>query len=107
MYGGANAYGGQPQQNPSDGYVTRQEFNNYKRFVTMQANSLFVQIEQLKSYIRQVLPMKEMPKQKREMLDKIVSNMGTKIQYLESQVREFQKSQGQVNEPNKSGIPRS
>lgn len=89
-----NAYQGQQAQT-EDMYITREEFNQYRRFQDMQAQSIFIQIEQLKNYIRRVVPMKDIPKQRREALDRIVTKMNQKINFLESEVKNLKKINGQ------------
>jgi len=74
-----------------DNYVTQQDFERYKRFVTMQAQSLFAQIEQLRDRIEHMEPIKPIPKRRKEMLDRIVEDLASKVSFLEGQLNKRNK----------------
>lgn len=77
------------QQHQEDPYISRIEFDRYKKFQNMQASSIFIQIEQLKTYIKQAIPVKPIPKEKRETLDKIVPKLQQKLNFLEVELNKM------------------
>ena len=64
-------------------FISRQEFERYKRFITMQYQSIFLLLEDLKDKVRQIQPMKPIPRGRQEVLDKQIDNIFKKINFLE------------------------
>lgn len=65
-------------------YITRAEFERYKRFITMQYQSMFMLIEDLKEKLKSIEPLKPIPRGRREMLDKQIDNIFKKLNFLEN-----------------------
>jgi hypothetical protein len=68
----------------SNEYINRAEFERYKRFITMQYQSMFMLIEELKEKVKNIEPLKPIPRGRREMLDKQIDNIFKKLNFLES-----------------------
>jgi len=63
--------------------VTWGEFERYKKFISMQAASLFLEIEIMKDKMRSIESIKPIPKARRDSLDIMVRKMSDKINFLE------------------------
>lgn len=75
-------------------YISRYEFERYKRFVTMQYQSIFLLLEDLKDKVRMIEPTKPIPRGRREVLDKQIDNIFKKLNFLEAN---FNKINGHKN----------
>lgn len=67
--------------------ITKEDLDRLRRFVDMQAKSLFIQVEQLRERIDAMEPLRPLPKGRKETLDKVVENLANKVNFLEAQLR--------------------
>jgi hypothetical protein len=75
-------------------FISRHEFERYKRFVTMQYQSIFLLLEDLKDKVRMIEPTQPIPRGRREVLDKQIDNIFKKLNFLEAN---FNKINGHKN----------
>ena len=69
-----------------ENYVNKEEFEQYKRFVSMTWQSVFLQIEDLKAAVRAVIPNRPIPQGRKEVLDKQVENLSNKMRFVEQEL---------------------
>ena len=71
--------------------ITREDLDRLRRFIDMQAKSLFIQVEELRERIDAMEPLRPVPKGRKETLDKIVENLANKVNFLEDKLRNARK----------------
>ena len=70
-------------------FISRYEFERYKRFVTMQYQSVFLLLDDLQEKIKLIEPLKPMPRGRREVLDKQIDNIFKKMNFLEANLNKL------------------
>jgi len=72
-------------------FITREEWDRYKRFRTEQAKTLLLQLEDIKRRIDALSPKQQLAPQTRDLLDKQVEKAFQKLAFIEHEIINLKK----------------